>query len=290
MLQSLEDLDRDYVVRDRKQLFGTPTRSSFTALMSELTIPNEPSVYFLDFGSGLGHVVFYMHDMYPNVTCIGVEYDRELYEEAERRKKILGKKDVTFIEKDITKIQHLSELLLNDTTYVILFSFDAVFPLDVVLHIKEKCVDTYEDKITWISSRHESGNPIVMDHRMYIASAGVNENDPGVLAVSGTTTRDDMFLEEGDVLSAEVNVRDVLNAEEQKRYFEKRTKTRVQLWVALSWMKEPPAPDKIINYFIMYRRDKYICIECNASNVEWSDGTFFYCGLQCHRKLNNYYC
>ena len=114
-------LEKDFGIVSKKDFFATATKSSFKKVIEELEII--PNTCFIDFGSGLGHILFYMHELYPDlVTCIVYEYDVDFVEESINRRNLLGYDKVQIYQKDIFEITSDS---IGEFDYVICFELES---------------------------------------------------------------------------------------------------------------------------------------------------------------------
>lgn len=171
-LSKIEEWDKEKTAVD-KHLFATCTQNSFYKVIDEI---NCPLTCFVDLGSGLGHLCFYMKEKHPEVVCMGIEYYEEFFNESVRRKNELFM-DVIFMKEDLFKLDGSS---FSEYDNYIFFSFDAVFPKELKKHIEENILLKCPKPAVWINVT-EHGTK--MQNSLYSAEPGVDENTPNVLFV-----------------------------------------------------------------------------------------------------------
>jgi hypothetical protein len=166
-------------------LFGTPTPSSFLRVVEEACGNYmSPDTCFIDLGSGLGHTLFYMHKKYPFVHCIGIELEKDFHKEAiERRKHFeLNDDQIKLVNGNLFKYNGYELDRLTQCKNLVVFSFDVLFPTNLLAHIKNDIIDKTKKPLVWINSvKLKDTSQKLLHNRCYIGPPGVNENDARVV-------------------------------------------------------------------------------------------------------------
>lgn len=293
--------------RKTKSTFATFTHSSIRRFLNEVPFSLTTETLFVDLGSGLGHIIFYVYEylqqkdssLLSHVHFLGIEYEQRFVDESNRRLRALGYDNCQFLHKDIMTCD---TDMFQDFPFVIMFSFDIVFPKPVFLHMKDNLFNKFNRAILWLSST-ETKYATPSYEKLYIGPIGVNEGDKNVYFVDGTQKEGHKdhymklvaFAEFENILTKtleETETHYVGQMQRRGKPIIRNAKGQVMAprYVVEGFLKSDVQPSEM-EYFIMYKLEKNmvlinLCINClKPSDLRCPCHTsYIYCGKQCQRE------
>jgi SAM-dependent methyltransferase len=202
--------DKQYSAnKEKRELYATATHTSFYNVLEEACkiIPN--NTCFIDLGSGLGHVLFYMRAKYPWVKCMGIEKEKDLYQESIRRKNYFEILDseIEIVNKDVFKVFGTD---FSEHDYYIMYSFDVLYPMSLIDHIHESIVKQCKKPVIWITNTHVQ-DAMLLKSICITGAPGWNENDKHVtFTIWGGGEEDDSNIM--------VKIKDYVDQQEMDNY------------------------------------------------------------------------
>lgn len=189
IIHRITQLDREYgtvSTADDEALYSSPTHTSFYQIIKDAQLMLSPDTVFVDLGSGMGSILFFMYDKYPQLKkYVGVEYNNSFVREAQRRQALLHipEERVENLPKDILSLD-VSFLNALQAQHLVLFSFDLVMPKAVVRHIYENLFLPYTKHVVWLSTYQFLSSATKLPHQIVFGAPGLSENDPNVFVLN----------------------------------------------------------------------------------------------------------
>jgi hypothetical protein len=278
------------VVKD-KHLFGTITKSSVYNVVEEIKCPMTSKTCFVDLGSGLGHLCFYMKVKYPEIACLGIEINDAFFAESIRRKNELFL-DVKFMKEDLFRLEGTN---FSEYENYIFFTFDTLFPEELLAHIRDKIVLTCPKSAAWINFT-ENGSKL--ETFCYSGVPGIDENTKGVLFNLWSKEKEIITEKSGE--NELVNLVDHFPQEKLKKLqpqFLARAKKivkdkegnyvvlKVEIWRAhaLPGFSDQPPPQLTKHYSYVLKNQYCINCEVRMAGYICSCCGFRFCGRDCQR-------
>lgn len=292
-----------------KSQLASFTHGSLERFLNEIPFSLTKQTLFVDLGSGLGHVLFYVIEYLkkkdPNflshIHFLGVEMEHIFVAESQRRLRQLRCPNCNFVERNILETTVADTL--EDFQFVILFSFDILFPENVVEHIQKELFDKFPRSIIWLSTV-ENNRAVPSYERVYMAPPGMTEDSPNAFIIegSGRSTEDRTVFQKKHAFADFERMLEKPLQQIEQQYIQGMTKrgkpiernAKGQLIAPFimiaQFFKEGMEPHAVEVYTI-FKQEKNmqlinLCINCfRPSELRCPcHVSYIYCGKQCQRQ------